>query len=78
VLECVPVIVYIVIVIVRVSKELVFLGKNKLTFDNGDELRFWVHWKLARSAYHDMKILDVSQFDKADWEMVHTALWRVP
>jgi hypothetical protein len=56
----------------------VFLGKNKLTFDNGDELRFWVHWKLARSAYHDMKILDVSQFDKVDLEMVHALLWRVP
>jgi hypothetical protein len=55
-----------------------FLGKNKLTSDKGDELRFWVHRKLARVAYHDMKIMDVSQFDKADWEMVHTALWRVP
>jgi hypothetical protein len=56
----------------------VFLGKNKLTSDKGKELRFWVHRKLARSAYHDMKILDVRQFDKVDWEMVHALLWQVP
>jgi hypothetical protein len=55
-----------------------FLGKNNLTSDKGNKLRFWVHWKLARLAYHEMKILDVSQFDKVDWEMVHTLLWQVP
>jgi hypothetical protein len=56
----------------------IILGKNKLTSDKGDMQRFWVHWKLAKLAYHNMKILDASQFDKVDWEMVHTLLWRVP
>ena len=56
----------------------VFLGKNKLTSDKGNELRFWVHRKLARLAYHNMNISDASQFDKVDWEMVHTMLWPVP
>ncbi len=55
-----------------------FLGKNKLTSDKGNKLRFWVHWKLARLTYHDMNILDAGQFDKVDWEMVHALLWRVP
>jgi hypothetical protein len=53
----------------------VFLSKNKLTSNKGNKLRFWVHRKLARSAYHDIIILNVSQFDKVDWEMVHTLLW---
>ncbi len=56
----------------------VSLGKNKLTCDKGEELRFWVHRKLARLVYQDMKILDVIQFDKVDWEMVHMLLWQVP
>jgi hypothetical protein len=56
----------------------VFLGKNKLPSNKGNKLRFWVHRKLAKLAYHNMKILDASQFDKVDWEMVHTSSWRVP
>jgi hypothetical protein len=56
----------------------VFLGKNKLTSDKGDALRFWVQKQLARSRFHTAGILYGQQFDSVDWEMVHEALNRVP
>ena len=56
----------------------VFLGRNKLTSDKGDALRFWVQKQLARSRFHTADILYGQQFDSVDWEMVHEALNRVP
>ncbi len=56
----------------------VFLGKNKLTSNKGERLGFWVHKQLARSRFRKADILFAHQFDKVDWESVHTALCRVP
>jgi hypothetical protein len=56
----------------------VILGRNKLTSDKGDALRFWVQKQLARSRFHTANILYAPQFDSVDWEMVHEALNRVP
>jgi hypothetical protein len=56
----------------------VFLGRNKLTSNKGERLRFWVHKQLARSRFREADILFAHQFDKVDWESVHTALRRVP
>jgi hypothetical protein len=56
----------------------VFLGKNKLTSDKGERLKFWVHKQLAQTRFHEGNVLHSHQFDKVDWDMVHTALHRVP
>jgi hypothetical protein len=56
----------------------VLLGNNKVTSDKGERVRFWAHRQLARGRFHDAKILFGEQFDLVDWEMVHTALSRVP
>jgi hypothetical protein len=52
----------------------VFLGKNKLTLDKGEKLKFWVQQQLARSYFHNANIVYGPQFNTIDWEMVHTTL----
>ncbi len=56
----------------------IFLGRNKLTLDKGDMLRFWVQKQLAWSRFYEADILYGQKFDSVDWEMVHGALHRVP
>ena len=56
----------------------VFLGKNKLTSDKGERLRFWAHRQMAKSHFHEKSILFAQQFDMVDWDSIHTALRRVP
>jgi hypothetical protein len=56
----------------------VLLGPNKVTLDKGDQLWFWVHKQLACLTLHQTKTLLSHQIDWIDWEMVHTALCRVP
>ena len=56
----------------------IMIGNNKVTANNCDSLRFWVNSKIARSIFHEKKILFAHQFDAVDWEMVHKALWEVP
>ncbi len=56
----------------------VFLGRNKLTSNKGEKLRFWVQKQLARSRFHDASILFADKFDKVDWEIIHFTLHRVP
>ena len=56
----------------------VMIGNNKVTANNCDSLRFWVNSRIARSIFHEKKILFAHQFDSVDWEMVHKALWEAP
>ncbi len=56
----------------------IYLGKNKLTSDKGDRLKFWVQQQQARSFYHNTDIIYGLQFDTIDWEMVHTTLCCIP
>jgi hypothetical protein len=56
----------------------VFLGKNKLTSDKGDPLRFWVNKKLARECFYERDILYAHAFDKVDWQSFHLSLLHVP
>ncbi len=56
----------------------VLLKKNKVTSDKGERVRFWVQRQLARTRFYEANILNGHQFDLVNWEMVHTALRRVP
>jgi hypothetical protein len=56
----------------------VFLGRNKLTSDKGDMIRFWIQKQLAWSQFYETDILYGQQFDSVDWEAVHGALHQVP
>jgi hypothetical protein len=44
----------------------VFLGKNKLTSDKGEALRFWVNSKLVKEHFYKLDILYAQAFDKVD------------
>ena len=56
----------------------VFLGKNKLTSDKGEKLKFWVQRQQAKSYFHDASTIFGPQFDTIDWEMIHETLCGVP
>jgi hypothetical protein len=55
----------------------IFIGKNKLTSDKGDALRFWVSRKLAKECFYKHNILYAQAFNKVDWESIHSSLWHV-
>ena len=55
-----------------------FIGKEKMTSDSGDLLRFWAHRRLAREALVDSKVLNIRQFDAIAWDAVFTGLHSVP
>ena len=54
------------------------IGRNKITSDRVDELKFWVHHKIARETFHQLRLLNTIKFNLVDWEMVDIALRRVP
>jgi hypothetical protein len=56
----------------------VFLGRNKLTSDKGEALRFWVNRRLAREHFHKLHIFYAQAFNNVDWESIHFSLWPVP
>ena len=56
----------------------ILLGKNKLTANNCNSLRFWVSRQIAKATFYDRKILFGKVFDSVDWEIIHGALWDVP
>jgi hypothetical protein len=33
------------------------IGRNKITSDRVDELKFWVHRKIARETFHQLRLL---------------------
>jgi hypothetical protein len=42
-----------------------FLGRNKLTSDKGDRLRFWVHKQVAKESFYESKII-FKEFELVD------------
>ena len=42
----------------------IFMGNQKMTSDTGDHIQFWAHRRLARTYFHDHKILGTEQFDQ--------------
>jgi hypothetical protein len=56
----------------------VLLGRNKVTSEKGERVWFWVQRQLARTRFHEAKILFAQHFDLVDWDMVYTALHQVP
>ena len=56
----------------------ILLGKNKLTANNCNSLRFWVSKQIAKTTFYERKIMFGNVFDSVDWECVHGALWDVP
>ena len=55
----------------------IYLGKNKLTSDKGDRIRFWAHRQLAKECFYESKLM-FEEFELVDWEMVYAALHNVP
>jgi hypothetical protein len=53
-------------------------GSDKITADMGHHVRLLAHRTLARTSFHQLKILEPTAFDKVDWEMVHLTLHDVP
>ena len=55
-----------------------FVGKEKITSDTGDHIRFAAHRQLTKEVFHLNKILLAHQFEEVDWYIVHKTLRRVP
>ena len=55
-----------------------FVGKEKMTSDSGELLRFWAHRRLAREALVDSKLLNIRQFDAIAWDAMYAGLHAVP
>jgi hypothetical protein len=56
----------------------VWVGTEKITTDSIDRLRFWAHRRIAREVFAKSNILSYTQFERVDWEAVHSALHHVP
>jgi hypothetical protein len=56
----------------------VWAGKEKMTSDMGSSIRYHAHKHLAREELAAAGVLTVQQFDRVDWEVVHSALMTVP
>ena len=56
----------------------VWAGKEKMTSDTGSSIRYHMHKHLAREELAAAGVLTVQQFDRVDWEVVHSALVTVP
>lgn len=54
------------------------VGKEKVTSNSGDLVRFWAHRSIARSLFLKRGIFYSREFDLIDWEAVGTALGVVP
>jgi hypothetical protein len=55
-----------------------FVGRQKMTSDTGDHIRFWAHHRLAQDYYWDRNILSNEQFDQVDWRSVYDTLHGLP
>ena len=53
-------------------------GKEKMMSDTGSSIRYHTHKHLAREESAVAGVLTVQQFDRVDWEVVHSALMTVP
>jgi hypothetical protein len=56
----------------------VWAGKEKMTSDTGSSIRYHAHKHLAREELAAAGVLTFQQFDRVDWEIVHSALTTVP
>jgi hypothetical protein len=56
----------------------IFIGAAKLSSETGPLLRFHAHQQLARSLFHQRRILLRDKFKEVNWEAVHRTLHSVP
>jgi hypothetical protein len=55
-----------------------FVHGEQMTSKKGGRIQFWAQHQLARTFYHDRKILSHDQFDSVDWISVHHTLHDLP
>lgn len=55
-----------------------FVGREKMTSDTGEYLRFHAHRKLAKEFFYDYEVLWAEQFEEVDWTHVYATLHEVP
>ena len=56
----------------------VWIGKDKLSSDTADSLRFWVHKQLVGKRFYHLNILSPQQFKEIARKQVHDALCEAP
>jgi len=56
----------------------VWAGKEKMTSDTGRSIRYHAHKHLTRKELATAGVLTVQQFNRVDWEVVHSALVTIP
>ena len=56
---------------------LIFVGNEKMTFNTGDSLLFWVHQQLAKKIFFKLVILTPLGFKEVVWMLVYDTLHEV-
>ena len=56
----------------------VFVGREKMTSDTSDEIRFWVHRMLAKETFFTLGLMSAHSFQEVAWRQVYDTLHNVP
>ena len=56
----------------------IYVGKDKISGDMSDMLRYWINRQIARPIFAARKIMDGASFDKVDWLTFWTAMRSTP
>jgi hypothetical protein len=56
----------------------VWAGRENMMSDTGSSIRYHAHKNLAREEFDVAGVLSFQQYDRVDWETVHSALMAVP
>ena len=56
----------------------VYVGKERMTSDTGEMIRFWAHRQLAKEHFHNHKVMYAEAFEEVAWWQVYSTLRDLP
>ena len=56
----------------------VYVGKEKMTSDTGEMIRFWAHRQLTKEHFHKHKLMFATAFEEVAWWQVYSTLRALP
>ena len=56
----------------------VYVGKEKMTSDTGEMIRYWAHRQLAKVHFHNHRLMYADAFEEVAWWHVYSTLRTLP
>ena len=56
----------------------VFVGRENMTSDTLERIRYWAHRQLAKQTFHSLKTLNPEEFKEVAWRQIYDTLHNVP